>query len=170
MEKDIMVPGSRVRLKANPGRIGTITGRKRERAGKTYWQVEFPDRVDYERQGNLEEIPLHSDPIADVRRGKFGWAPDLRGNLTHVRLTGRLANLIYSMDTTNTDFYAHQFKPVLNFLDAPSNGLLIADEVGLGKTIEAGLIWTELRSRFDIGRVMVLCPAMLQQKWHDITP
>ena len=30
---------------------------------------------------------------------------------------------------------------------SPSNGLLIADEVGLGKTIEAGLIWTELKAR-----------------------
>jgi hypothetical protein len=41
------------------------------------------------------------------------------------------------MDTTNTDFYAYQFKPVLSFLESSSNGLLIADEVGLGKNIEA---------------------------------
>ena len=46
-----------------------------------------------------------------------------------------------------------------------STGILVADEVGLGKTIEAGLIWTELRSRFDLQRLLVLCPAMLREKW-----
>ena len=69
------------------------------------------------------------------------------------------------MEATNTDFYAYQFKPVVKILESPSNALLIADEVGLGKTIEAGLIWTELRSRFDMRRLLVLCPAALREKW-----
>jgi superfamily II DNA or RNA helicase len=44
---------------------------------------------------------------------------------------------------------------------------LIADEVGLGKTIEAGLIWTELKTRYDLQRLLVLCPAMLREdKWQ----
>ena len=163
-----MDPGTTVRLKADPGRVGIITGKVRERAGKKSWQVRFPDGASYYREVHLEVLSeVEEDPVELLQKGKLGRARDLRGNLTHIRLTGRLANLIYSMDTTNTDFYAYQFKPVLNFLDAPSNGLLIADEVGLGKTIEAGLIWTELRSRFDIRRVMVLCPAMLQEKWQD---
>ena len=59
------------------------------------------------------------------------------------------------MESTDTDFYPYQFKPVLNLLDSLSKGLLIADEVGLGKTIEAGLIWTELRSRHDANRLLV---------------
>ncbi|MGH8162004.1 MAG: helicase-related protein, partial [Gammaproteobacteria bacterium] len=44
---------------------------------------------------------------------------------------------------------------------------LIADEVGLGKTIEAGLIWTEIRARYDARRLLVVCPAMLRVKWKD---
>jgi superfamily II DNA or RNA helicase len=52
-------------------------------------------------------------------------------------------------------------------LESPSGGLLIADEVGLGKTIEAGLIWTELRARRDARRLLVICPAMLCDKWRD---
>lgn len=71
------------------------------------------------------------------------------------------------MDASNTEFFPYQFKPVLNFLDSPSQGILIADEVGLGKTIEAGLIWTELRARFDANRLLVLCPAVLQEKWQE---
>ena len=160
--------GDLVRLKSDPGRVGVLTGKTRMFAAKTRWQIRFPDGAEYHPNSYFEVVPNQDDdPIDLLTQGKFGRAKDLRGGITHIRLTGRLANLIYSMDTTNTDFYAYQFKPVLSFLDAPGNGLLIADEVGLGKTIEAGLIWTELRSRYDIRRVMVLCPAMLREKWKE---
>ena len=43
--------------------------------------------------------------------------------------------------------------------------LLIADEVGLGKTIEAGLVWTELEARRLADRVLVVCPSGLVSKW-----
>ena len=163
-----MQAGQRVRIKSDPGRIGVLTGKTRQIAdGLRYWQVQFPDRASFQLDDGLELVPdTLEHPVDLLRDGKLGRAKDLRGNLTHVRLTGRLANLIYSMETTNTDFYAYQFKPVLNFLDAPSNGILIADEVGLGKTIEAGLIWTELRARFDTRRLLVVCPAMLREKWQ----
>jgi len=163
-----MEPGTRVRVKADPGRIGVVTRRKREHAGTTYLQVDFHNSIpQFVLLDQLEEVSdTFDDPIELLRNGKLGRSKDLRSNLTHIRLSGRLANLIYSMETTNTDFYAYQFKPVLNFLESPSNGLLVADEVGLGKTIEAGLIWTELRSRFDTRKLLVLCPAMLQEKWR----
>ena len=44
--------------------------------------------------------------------------------------------------------------------------MILADEVGLGKTIEAGLIIKELRARQIAQRVLVLCPASLQQQWE----
>ena len=66
--------------------------------------------------------------------------------------------MVYSMEATETDFYAYQFKPFLKLLNSPTDGLLIADEVGLGKTIEAGLIWTELRARLESNRLLVICP------------
>lgn len=159
--------GARVRVKADPGRIGVLTGRNKERGGRILQQVSFPDGVSYIPEDQLEFLPEVEDPIELLRKGRLGRANDLRRNLTHIRLSGRLANLIYSMETTNTDYYPYQFKPVIKFLNSPSNGLLIADEVGLGKTIEAGLIWTELRSRFDYRRLMVLCPAILREKWRD---
>src|SRR6185369_754733 len=62
--------------------------------------------------------------------------------------------------------YAFQFKPVLKLLKSPTDALLIADEVGLGKTIEAGLIWTELRARLESNRLLVLCPKTLCEKWQ----
>lgn len=161
-----MNPGTLVRLKSDPGRNGMISGKSRKRGNRSFWQIIFPDGSQYISENQLEVIREEVEDALDLfSQGKFGRARDLRGAITHIRLSGRLADLIYSMETTNTDFYPYQFKPVLNFLDSPSGGILIADEVGLGKTIEAGLIWTELRSRYDARRLMVLCPAMLREKW-----
>lgn len=129
--------------------------------------VRFTERDRWIPIDQLEAVPDKQTPVDMLRRGQYGHAGDLRRVISHVRLTGRLADVIYSMEATNTDFYAYQFKPVLKLLLSPSNGILIADEVGLGKTIEAGLIWTEMRSRFDFRRLLVLCPAMLREKWKD---
>lgn len=159
----------RVRLKGDPTRIGILSGRTRPgRPGRgERYQVKFPDTTQWVPRDQIEPMPAEREsPVDLLERGKVGRAIDLRRTLTHVRLTGRLADVIYSMETTNTDFYPYQFKPVLRFLYSPSNALLIADEVGLGKTIEAGLIWTELRSRFDLRRLVVLCPAFLREKWQ----
>lgn len=156
-----------VRLKSDPGRIGVPTGRVRQRGGRDLIQVLFPDGMQYVPADNLEAFTAAAqDPLQQLREGRLGRAVDLRRALTHVRLTGRLADIIYSMDTTGTDFYAYQFKPVLRLLNSATSGILVADEVGLGKTIEAGLIWTELRIRFDFRRLVVLCPAMLREKWQ----
>ena len=160
--------GLRVRLKSNPARAGVLSGETTGNPASPRWQVIFPDRTDFVPGLALEPVPdAGSNPFGDMRQLRFGKPRDLRSALTHARLGGKLADLIYSLYTTNTDFYAYQFKPVLSFLDSPSRGILIADEVGLGKTIEAGLIWTELRSREDARRLLVLCPAMLQDKWKQ---
>lgn len=162
-----MKAGTQVQLVQDPGRKGVLTGRERARGATISYQVRFPDRAQYIPKEQLEMVDaLPEDPIDLLEIGKVGTDSDLRRILTHVRLTGRLSDVIYSLGTTNTDFYAYQYKPVLKMLDSPNQGLLIADEVGLGKTIEAGLIWTELRSRFDFRRLLVVCPAMLREKWQ----
>jgi len=117
-------------------------------------------------EDQLEAMPAEEDALDLLQRGRLGDELDLRLTLAHARLTGRLADVIYSMDVTGTDFYAHQFKPVVRLLNSVARGILIADEVGLGKTIEAGLLWTELRTRYDFRRLLVLCPAVLREKWQ----
>ncbi len=161
--------GRRVRLKSDPARLGILTGVSESRKGSTRWQVEFLDGsgAEFVPELALEAVTVaSSNPYELMRKGRFARVVDLRDALTYFRLSGRLADVIYSLNTTNTDFYAYQFKPVLSFLDSPCRGILVADEVGLGKTIEAGLIWTELRSRDDAKRLLVLCPAMLRLKWQ----
>ena len=60
-----------------------------------------------------------------------------------------------------------QIEPLLRALQMPRVSLLIADDVGLGKTVEAGLILSELLLRRRIRRVLVLCPASLKQQWQQ---
>lgn len=154
----------------NPGKSGVTTGQVRQRGALAYLGVRWQDGTqDYVAEDQLEELNviISKDRFELIELGKYGRSADLRRSLTHVHLSGRLANLVYSMGVTNTDFYAHQYKPLMTMLESPADGLLIADEVGLGKTIEAGIIWTELRAREDMRRLLIVCPAVLREKWRD---
>jgi SNF2 family DNA or RNA helicase len=67
----------------------------------------------------------------------------------------------------NSAIQVHPYKlePVVRALSMPRVSLLLPDSVGLGKTIEAGLVLEELLLRRHIRRVLVLCPALLQRQW-----
>jgi ERCC4-related helicase len=61
----------------------------------------------------------------------------------------------------------YQLDPVARAIQMPRVNLLIADDVGLGKTIEAGLVAQELIIRNRARRILVVCPAALQVQWRD---
>jgi len=60
----------------------------------------------------------------------------------------------------------YQLDPVVRALDMPRVNLLIADDVGLGKTIEAGLVVQEMLLRHRARTVLILCPPSLRYKWR----
>jgi len=62
---------------------------------------------------------------------------------------------------------AYQLVPVLRALEMPRVALMLADAVGLGKTVQAGMVLRELMLRRRIRRVLVLCPASLRTQWRD---
>jgi len=62
---------------------------------------------------------------------------------------------------------AYQLVPVLRALEMPRVALMLADAVGLGKTVQAGMILRELMLRRRIRRVLILCPASLRTQWRD---
>jgi len=156
--------GSHIRLRHNPNESGII----RKLLPDGYARVQFGAAASNRPLDQLELVPEDVDDLLDrLGHGRLGTTDELRHALSQIRLSGRLSDTIYSMEATNTDFHAHQFKPVLKLLASPSGGLLIADEVGLGKTIEAGLIWTELRARYDARRLLVICPKTLCRKWRS---
>ena len=161
-------PNIRVRMKSNPGKQGVTTGDVTESAGKLLVKVNFGlNEISYRRYDQLEPIE-EAESLTDlVEKGKYGTLADLRRIITYEKVKGQLTNIFYSMESSNTDFYPHQFKPVLKFLYSPVGRLLIADEVGLGKTIEAILIWKELQARQNALRLIILCPAVLREKWKS---
>lgn len=59
-----------------------------------------------------------------------------------------------------------QLDPLVRAIDMARTSLLIADDVGLGKTIETGLVIQEMLLRHRARTVLVLCPASLQEKWR----
>ena len=61
----------------------------------------------------------------------------------------------------------YQLEPVARALTMPRVNLLLADDVGLGKTIEAGLTMQELMLRNRAATVLIVCPASLQYQWRD---
>ncbi|OLT00089.1 hypothetical protein BJF90_07295 [Pseudonocardia sp. CNS-004] len=61
----------------------------------------------------------------------------------------------------------YQLEPVSRAVGAPRVNLLLADDVGLGKTIEAGLVAQELLLRHRARRILIVCPAGLTVKWRD---
>lgn len=156
-----------VRLLNAPHRIGTIdiTRPPRERAGRRQVYIHFRDGgSSYHYEDEIEEVG-NINPFIELGNGNLNNGQQLHHIIITSKLSGHLQSHIYSMEVSNTDFFAYQFKPLLRIFESPSKSILIADEVGLGKTIEAGLIWTELRARYNTSRMVILCPSILKHKW-----
>src|SRR5436305_8899288 len=85
-------------------------------------------------------------------------------DLTRKAATG-LDRLSMSLFDAAVDLNPHQIEAALFALQSPlSKGVILADEVGLGKTIEAGIVlcqyWAERRRR-----LLVICPASIRKQW-----
>ena len=61
----------------------------------------------------------------------------------------------------------YQLDPVVRALSMPRVNLLIADDVGLGKTIEAGLVAQELILRHRVRTILIVCPSSIQVQWKE---
>lgn len=83
--------------------------------------------------------------------------------LSMVNSTTPLRSLQYSRAIP----MAYQLVPVAMALEQKRVRMMIADDVGLGKTIEAGLIIQELRYRGLAKKLLVICPANLRQQWQE---
>ena len=90
-------------------------------------------------------------------------------HLTALQIRHPSLSTLYSLNAARVDFIPYQFRPVLKFIRADRPRLLIADGVGVGKTIEAGLILRELQARRDIQSFLIICPRPLvtERKWQN---
>jgi SNF2 family DNA or RNA helicase len=74
---------------------------------------------------------------------------------------------IQSPFRSGIDIEDYQLDPVVRAIQMPRVNLLIADDVGLGKTIEAGLVAQELILRHRARRILIVCPSSLQIQWQE---
>jgi SNF2 family DNA or RNA helicase len=68
---------------------------------------------------------------------------------------------------SGVDIDDYQLDPVVRALSMPRVNLLIADDVGLGKTIEAGLVAQELILRHRARSILIVCPSSIQVQWKE---
>lgn len=157
----------RLRQITSPAIIGQATGRVEPRDGYCLVEITLHDgTLKRWRSTNIEPAPTGVSRARAFTERRFGGVSSLRRVLMLERLRGDLTDVFYSMGTSDTQFMPHQFKPVLRFVESVTGRLLIADEVGLGKTIEAILIWKELEAREQARRLLIVCPSMLREKWR----
>lgn len=160
---------NRVQRISNPTQIGTLTGRSRDLGATVYLEVQMDaGTARFVPEVDLRELEALPEGIEDLlRAAQFGSIGDLGRVLAYHKIGSNLSNVFYAMQSSRTEFHAYQFKPVYKFIESFDNRLLIADEVGLGKTIEAGLIWLEALARESARRLLVVCPSMLRDKWKN---
>ena len=158
--------GSKV-IKADSEGHGTIIEVMPPRRGRQLYKVSWGNIVTDELEVNLLPDCDISDPFERCMSGIFGSYSEYSKKNTTFKIRSSNNNTISSLKASKTLFRAYQFKPLLKFLNSPNRRLLVADEVGLGKTIEAGHIMLELKARRELNHVLIVCPKSLQRKWKD---
>uniref|UniRef100_A0A7V4G6K1 Helicase n=1 Tax=Desulfobacca acetoxidans TaxID=60893 RepID=A0A7V4G6K1_9BACT len=120
--------------------------------------------------GSVQMFYASQLKIVEPVRPGLQWKalPLFHSYLTALHLRHPSLSALYSLNAGRIDFIPYQFRPVLKFIRSDRPRLLIADSVGIGKTIEAGLILRELQARRDIKSVLIICPRPLvtERKWE----
>lgn len=158
--------GSKV-VKTDSENCGTIIEVMPPRRGRQLYKVSWGEFVTDELEVNLLPDCDISDPYERCMSGIFGSFSEYSKKNTTFKISSSNNSTISSLKSSKTLFRAYQFKPLLKFLNSPNRRLLIADEVGLGKTIEAGHIMLELKARRELHHTLIICPISLQEKWKD---
>src|SRR5438093_1006687 len=107
------------------------------------------------------------DPLERRARPRLVRAAHWRRACRSLIATNRPPEGLQAALQARIDLLPHQLEPALALLRGIGSRVLLADEVGLGKTIQAGLICAELLVRGAIERVLVLTPAGLRGQWRD---
>lgn len=121
------------------------------------WELELGARVLDQRAELLGEVERLDPPRT------FGaYYNALRWN----RVTATNARLFQAPFRAGVQLMSHQLTPLKRALDLPRANLFIADDVGLGKTIEAGLVLQELLLRNQVELVVIIAPASVCPQWQ----
>lgn len=145
---------------------GYIVGVHPARRGAQLYDVVYQNGYSaIEREDSLVRDIDISDPFERCKGGFYDSYSDYAIINAIFKIENSNRSTISSLKASKTLFKAYQFIPLLKFINSDTNRLLVADEVGLGKTIEAGHIMLELKARRQLRNVLIVCPKSLQEKW-----
>ena len=114
---------------------------------------------------SVTELRVIKSPLKRLRDGDFeeSWRFDLRTRAAQLLVCNRNGQL----GDARTDLLPHQISVAHKVVSSTRRRYLIADEVGLGKTIETGMILYALRQRGQAQRVLIVPPAGLTLQWQE---
>ena len=159
-------PNTRVIHRAHPEYgFGLVRYMEEDAFGDVRLQVAF-DHLDNLENVTPEQLEVVGDPVADVVAGRWGEVAAFRRKLAAGLVIGE-NNLTGGFTKAAVQPLPHQAFLLDKVLSAERFGHVLADDVGLGKTIEAGLIITCLIRREPPQRIMIVCPAGLALQWQD---
>ena len=117
-------------------------------------------------EANLRPVPVN-DPIERFRSNRIGSLKKYRlQEVTRWYRGLHLYDELVSLGQIGVDIKPHQVSVVHKVITNYPHRFLLCDEVGLGKTIEAGMILKELRARGGARRVLVIAPPNLVRQWQ----
>lgn len=163
--------GEKVALRVDHHKVGVVIGVIAQGTGQPRYRVfHGPDEKEYDEQQLVPQSFDSDGPndlLAALQRGRLVSIDDFRARVISERLAHPDVDSLYAMRAARIMHVPFQYKPLLRLLRADQPRLLIADDVGVGKTIEAGLILKELEARGNVERVLVMCPRSLVHKWRS---
>lgn len=145
--------------------FGIVRYIEQDAFGDERLQVAFDhiDNLQNVAPSELESVP---DPLADAAGGHHGVLSAFKRKLAAGLVIGE-NNVTGGFTRAAVQPLPHQAFLLDKVLAADRFGHVLADDVGLGKTIEAGLLITCLMRREPPQRIMVVCPAGLALQWQD---
>lgn len=166
MEEARFKKGQKVVVGDNNRKGYVISDPVETRAGVSYIVVINGQEEDVPEEFLRADFDI-SNPFDRLQNGLYGNFHEFLRINTSYKIRNSNNNTISSLKASRTVFKGYQYKPLLKFINSDNGRILIADEVGLGKTIEAGHIMLEMKARKELRHVLVICPMSLQEKWRD---
>ncbi len=114
---------------------------------------------------SLDEVEVCPTPLERAKAGRWeeAWKFDLRQMAARFLTTNKGGQL----SNARTEILPHQIFTAYTVVSSPRRRFMLADEVGLGKTIEAGMVWQALFQRGYANRTLIITPAGLTRQWQE---
>lgn len=158
--KTVITQNSMVCLVSDPQKRGLVIGIT-ELGETTKYSVFVDNAIHTYYTGQIA-------PVAEATDYQWIDVNKFRNLMTAYQINNPSGQNLYSLNSARIDFVPYQFRPALKMIHADEPRILIADSVGVGKTIEAGLIIKELAARQELERILIICPRPLEaeRKWE----